>query len=80
MTPAMGTSLLSNRVRPRRHRNQQKHHFLMGRETGRWKLTLVEGLLSQTGSDDLTTRYCTVVRDRKEAHHHRADSTMGCKM
>ncbi|KAH3696788.1 hypothetical protein DPMN_084265 [Dreissena polymorpha] len=48
--------------------------------TRNWKMTLVEGLLSQTWSDDPTTRYCTVVRDRKEAHHHRADSTMGGKM
>ncbi|KAH3799523.1 hypothetical protein DPMN_153133 [Dreissena polymorpha] len=53
----------------------------MARETGRWKLTLVEGLfLSKRGSEDPTTRYCTVVRDRKEARHHRADSTMGGKM
>jgi len=31
-------------------------------------------------SDYLETRYCSVVQDREEAHHHRAYSTMGDKM
>ncbi|KAH3728183.1 hypothetical protein DPMN_054132 [Dreissena polymorpha] len=49
-------------------------------ETANHKHRTDAQMLFKRGSDDSMTRYCTVVRDRKEARHHGADSSMGGKM